>query len=119
MNLEAYINWSPFPLDLVLSDCPGSAHALPNLNTSDHVIVLVILLTLFPLLIIKFITGLMPHGEDYITILVLLIGISQNQSVSFLTNVIVSATEKFAPSCILKLSRPTPWWNHACKTAWQ
>ena len=40
-------------------------------------------------------------------------------AVSFITNVIVSATQKFVPSCVPRLSRPTPWWNCDCETVWQ
>ena len=40
-------------------------------------------------------------------------------TVSFITDVIVSAAQKFVPSSIPKLSRPTPWWNRDCETAWR
>ena len=40
-------------------------------------------------------------------------------SAAYFTSVIVSTTYKFIPSCVPKLCRPTPWWNHHCEVAWQ
>lgn len=59
--------WLKAILDLVLTEHPGSTQAPPNLNTSDHVVVLVTLSSftnVITLLIIGFITGLMPHGGN-------------------------------------------------------
>ena len=111
-------------LDLVLSDCPGSAQALPNLNTSDHVVILVAFSSF---------TNVSPANRrvyhwsrapwdrlhHHFGSFDWDIPKSVSSAVSFITNVIVSATEKFVPSCIPRLSRPTPWWNRACETAWR
>ena len=40
-------------------------------------------------------------------------------AVSHTTVGIVSVTRRFVPSCIPKMIRPTPWWNHHCDRAWQ
>ena len=44
---------------------------------------------------------------------------SVESSVAYVTNVLVSATCKFIPSCVPRLRRPTPWWNRRCEAAWQ
>ena len=58
-----------------MTEYPCSIQALPNLNTSDHVAVL-----MKPfLLIARFIIGLVHHGEDYIIIFACFCGIFQKQ----------------------------------------
>ena len=66
-------------------------------------------LMLLFLLIVRFTTGLVPHGGDYIIIFKTFqwdIPNSVDTAVTFVTDTIVSATQ-FVPSCIPRLSRPT------------
>ena len=112
-------------LDLVLSENPGSTQALPNLNISDHVVVLLTLPSFTNVIIPAdrrvYHWSRAPWGRlrHYFSSFHWKIPKSVDAAVSFITNVIVLATQKFVPSCAPRLSRPTPWWNHDCETAWR
>ena len=105
-------------LDLVLSEHHGLVQQLPNLNTSDHV---TILLTLQDFSIPSsappdrrvFHWSRAPRNKlfRYFSSYQWKFSESVKSSVAYFTNVIVLATHKFIPSCVPRLSRPTPWWN--------
>ena len=110
-------------LDLILSEHSGLVKELPNLNASDHVAILLRLDNL----IIPIITPPARHWcrapwnslLRYFSSYPWDFPESVELSVDYFTNVLVSATHKFAPSCVPKLCRPTPWWNRHCEVAWQ
>ena len=113
-------------LDLILSEHPGLVEQLPNLNTSDHVAILLRLETLtIPTItppdrrvfhwsrapwnrLLRYFSS---YHWDFPE--------SVESAVAYFNSVIVSATRKFVPSCVPKLCRPTPWWNRHCEVAWQ
>ena len=112
-------------MDLVLSENPGSTQALLNLNTSDHVVVLLTLLSFTNAIIpadrqvYHWSHALWVRLHHYFSFIHWEIPKSVDAAVSFITNVIVLATQKFFQACIPRLSRPTPWWNCDCETAWR
>jgi len=124
-QLVHFPTWFNAILDLVLSDCLGSAQALPNLNTSDHVVVLVTLSSFANIVspanrwVYHWFCAPWGRLHHHFSSFDWDIPKSVNSAVSFITNVVVSATEKFVPSCIPRLSRPTSWWNCACETVWR
>ena len=113
-------------LDLILSEHPGLVEQLPNLNTSDHIAILLRLETLtIP-------TATPPDHRvfhwsrapwnrllHYVSSYHWDFPESVESAVAYFNSVIDSATRKFVPSCVPKLCRPTPWWNRHCEVAWQ
>ena len=113
-------------LDLILSEHPGSVQQLPNLNTSDHVAILLTLQDFsipssIPPVRRVFHWSRAPWNRlsHYFNSYQWNFPESVESSVVYFTDVIVSAMHKFIPSCIPRLSRPTLWWNRHCEVAWQ
>ena len=107
--------WLNAILDLALSENPGSTQALLNLNTSDHVIVLLTLPSFTNVIIPAdrrvYHWSCAPWGRlcHYFSSFHWKIPKSVDAAISFITDVIVLVTQKFVPSCVPRLSRPTPW----------
>lgn len=99
-------------LDLVLTEHPSSIQTLLNLNASDHVVVLVTLLSftnvITPVDRLVYHWSHAPLGEikSLFCYFCWHIPNSVDAAVSYVTNVVVSATQKFVPSCIPRLSQP-------------
>ena len=97
-------------LDLVLSENPGSTQTLPNLNTSDHVVVLWTLPSFTNVInpadcrVYHWSCAPLGRLRHYFSSFHWKIPKSVDAAVSFITNVIVSATQKFVPSCVPRLS---------------
>ena len=106
-------------LDLILSEHTGTATQLPNLNNSNHVAVFLSLATSYH-------SAAMPPNyrvfhwshapwrklSQHFHSVKWNFHRSVNDISTRFANIIV-------PSCILKGSRPTPWWNRFCEAAWQ
>ena len=109
----------------MLTEHPGSIQALLNLNTCDHVVVLVTLSSFTNVITPAdrrvYHWSRSPWGRlhHYFCSFHWDIPNSVDAAVSYVTNVVMLATQKFVPSCVPKLSQPTPWWNRCCETAWQ
>ena len=114
-------------LDLILSEQMGSTSRLPNLNTSDHVVILLSLATPshHPVITPPFRCVFHWSNAPWKKLTRHFYSIKWNfqGSVDDITtqfsNTIHSSTLKFVPSCVPKSSRPTPWWNRFCEAAWQ
>ena len=114
-------------LDLILSEQMGSTSRLPNLNTSDHVAILLSLATPSHHPVITPPSCRVFHWSNapwkkltrhFYSIKWNFQGSVDNITTQF-ANTIYSSTLKFIPSCIPKSSLPTPWWNRFCEAAWQ
>lgn len=113
-------------LDLVISEHTGTTQVLPNFNTSDHVAILVSFDAIttnvvYPSARCVFHWSQAPWNRlsHYFSSFNWDISGSVDDATSHVSSAITSAVEKFIPSCTPKLSRPTPWWNHHCETAWR
>ena len=109
-----------------MSEHPGLVEELPNLNTSDHVVTLLRLDNLIiPIItpparrVFQWCRAPWSSLLCYFSLYHWDFPDSVESSVDYFTNVLVSATHKFVPSCVPKLCRPTPWWNRHCEVAWQ
>ena len=113
-------------LDLILSEHLGLVQKLPNLNTSDHVAILLTLESLsIPITtppdrrVFHWCRAPWNRLRRYFSSYRWDFPESVESSVAYFTNVIILATRKFVPSCVPRLCRPTPWWNRHCETAWR
>ena len=108
-------------LDLVISEHTGATQVLPNFNTSDHVAILVSFDALTTNIVYLsahrvFYWSRAPWNRlsHFFSSFNWDISGSVDDATTHVSSVIISAVEKFIPSCIPKLSCPTPWWNHHC-----
>ena len=118
--------YTSYILDLVISVYTGTAQVLRNFNTSDYVAILVsfdVQTTdvVYPSACHEFHWSRVPLNKlfHYFDSFKWNISGSVDNASVHASSVIASATEQFIPSCVLKLSCPTPWWNRHCEAAWQ
>ena len=129
MNPEDYINWSISNSSKCHSGSSFNSIIiqvqLPNLSTSDHVVVLVILLsftnviTSADLQVYHWSHAPWQKIHHYFSSFGWDIPNSVDAAVSFVTNAIVSTMHKFVPTCVTRISPHTPRWNHDCEMTWK
>lgn len=123
-QLVDFPTWLNAILDLVVTEHPGSIEAFPNLNTSDHIVVLFILSSFTNVIspgdhqVYQWFHAPWGRLHHYFGSFHWYSPNSVDTAVFYVTKIVALDTQKFVSSCIPRLSGPIPWYNHHCEIAW-